>query len=32
MSITANYYDQVKDPVSILFHFGYIIFNKRALD
>ncbi len=32
MSISANYYDQVKDPVSILFHFGYIIFNKRALD
>lgn len=32
MSISANYYDQVKDPVSILFHFGYIIFNKRALE
>jgi len=32
MSISANYYNQVKDPVSILFHFGYIIFNKRALE
>jgi NTE family protein len=32
MSLSANYYDQVKDPVSILFHFGYIIFNKRALE
>lgn len=32
MSLSANYYDQVKDPVSVLFHFGYIIFNKRALE
>lgn len=32
MSLSVNYYDQVKDPFSILFHFGFIIFNKRALD
>ena len=32
MSLSVNYYDQVKDPFSILFHFGYIIFNKRALE
>lgn len=32
MSLGVNYYDQVKYPFSILFHFGYIIFNKRALD
>ncbi|MBL7890242.1 MAG: patatin-like phospholipase family protein [Bacteroidia bacterium] len=32
MSLGVNYYDQVKDPFSILFHFGYIIFNKRALE
>jgi NTE family protein len=32
MSLSVNYYDQVKDPFSLLFHFGYIIFNKRALE
>jgi len=32
MSLSVNYYDQVKDPVSVLFHFGYIIFNKRTLE
>ncbi len=32
MSLSVNYYDQVKDPFSILFHFGYILFNKRALE
>jgi NTE family protein len=32
MSLGVNYYDQVKDPFSILFHFGYILFNKRALE
>lgn len=32
MSLCVNYYDQVKDPFSLLFHFGYIIFNKRALE
>ena len=32
MNLSVNYYDQVKNPFSILFHFGYIIFNKRALE
>jgi NTE family protein len=32
MSLSLNYYDQEKDPFSILFHFGYILFNKRALE
>lgn len=32
MCLSVNYYDQVKNPFSILFHFGYIIFNKRALE
>ena len=32
MCLSVNYYDQVKQPFSILFHFGYIIFNKRALE
>lgn len=32
MSLSVNYYDQVKDPFSVLFHFGYIIFNKRTLE
>jgi NTE family protein len=32
VSINVNYYDQEKNPFSLLFHFGYIIFNKRALE
>lgn len=32
LSLSVNYYDQVKDPFSVLFHFGYVMFNKRALD
>ncbi|MGZ4033418.1 MAG: hypothetical protein ACXVP4_01030, partial [Bacteroidia bacterium] len=32
MCLSVNYYDQVKEPFSILFHFGYIIFNKKALE
>jgi NTE family protein len=32
MSLSLNYYDEQKNPFSILFHFGYIIFNKRPLD
>ena len=32
MSLSVNYYDQTKNPFSVLFHFGYIIFNKRALE
>ncbi|HET6227681.1 MAG TPA: hypothetical protein VFF27_15470, partial [Bacteroidia bacterium] len=32
VSLSVNYYDQVKKPFSILFHFGYTIFNNRALE
>jgi len=32
MCLSVNYYDQVKEPFTILFHFGYILFNKRALE
>lgn len=32
ISLSLNYYDQVKDPFSLMFHFGYVMFNKRALE
>ena len=32
MSLSLNYYDHEKNPFSILFHFGYIMFNKRPID
>ncbi|HEX8514623.1 MAG TPA: patatin-like phospholipase family protein [Bacteroidia bacterium] len=32
MCLSVNYYDQLKEPFSVLFHFGYILFNKRALE
>ncbi len=32
VSLSVNYYEKRDEPISILFHFGYIIFNKRALD
>lgn len=32
MSLSLNYYDKEKKPFSVLFHFGYIMFNKRALE
>lgn len=32
MSLSVNYYDQEKNPFSILFHFGYIMFNKQAIE
>ncbi len=32
MSLGINYYDQVVNPFSVDFHFGYILFNKRALE
>lgn len=31
-SISINYYDKLKNPVSFMFHFGYILFNKSAFD
>ena len=32
VSISANYYDQKERPWSVLFNFGYIIFNRSARD
>ncbi len=32
LSLGVNYYDQVTTPFTFLFHFGYIMFNRRALD
>jgi len=32
MGASVNYYDQPNDPFSFLFHFGYILFNRRALE
>jgi len=31
-AITANYYYGEDKPFSFMFHFGYILFNKKALD
>ncbi len=32
VSFSVNYYDDRPNPFSVLFHFGYFIFNKSALD
>jgi NTE family protein len=32
ISFSVNYYDREAAPLTFLFHFGYTIFNKRALD
>lgn len=32
VSLSANYYSQTEKKLSILFSFGYLLFNKRALD
>lgn len=32
ISISVNYFDKRPQPFSFLFHFGYILFNKRALE
>ncbi|GAB4133536.1 MAG: patatin-like phospholipase family protein [Bacteroidia bacterium] len=32
VSLTANYYSPKKEQISLLFHFGYIIFNRKALE
>jgi NTE family protein len=32
VSLSVNYYDKRESPFSILFHVGYIIFNKKALN
>lgn len=32
LSLSMNFYDREVAPLSFMFHFGYTIFNKRALD
>ena len=32
LSLSVNYYDQYENPFSFLFHFGYIIFNRKSID
>ena len=32
LSISVNYYDKRKESFSLLFHFGYILFNERAIE
>jgi NTE family protein len=32
LSLNFNYYSASEKPYSILFSFGYIMFNKRALE
>lgn len=32
VSLSVNYINRRKEPFSLLFHFGYIIFNKRSTD
>ena len=32
VSLSLNYYDQREEPWSWIINFGYLIFNKRALD
>lgn len=31
-SLGVNYYQNFEQPVTVMFHFGYIIFNKSAFD
>ena len=32
VALSLNYYDQTEQPLSFMFHFGYILFNKKELD
>ncbi len=32
LALSFNYYDDTPEPVSILVHFGYVIFNKKAFE
>lgn len=32
LALNANYYDRTDTPWSVMFHFGFIIFNKKSLD
>jgi NTE family protein len=32
LALNLNYYDKFEEPWSFLFHFGYLIYNKKSLD
>lgn len=32
VALSLNYYDGEKEPFSLMFHFGYILFNRRAIN
>ena len=32
IALNANFYDKFDEPWSILFHFGYLIYNKKSLE
>lgn len=32
MALNVNYYDETESPWSVMFHFGFIIFNKKSLE
>jgi len=32
LALSLNYYDDTSEPISVLIHFGYIIFNRKAFD
>ncbi len=32
VSLSLNWYDQKENPFSLMFHFGYILFNQKAID
>lgn len=32
LALNVNYYDRTEAPWSVMFHFGFIIFNKKSLD
>ncbi len=32
VSLSVNYFDKRDNPVSVLFHFGYMLFNRNSID
>lgn len=32
IALNVNFYDKFDEPWSVLFHFGYLIYNKKSLD
>lgn len=32
IAVSVNYYDRIKNPFSVIFTLGYVLFNKRAID